>query len=307
MAVKSSKKIENNTPLYALVGAADAAVTNVLELLEQAGDRAEALRSETVPKAVQTRLAETQGRITEAVNDFVAQLEALPQTATSAYSQVQTDLENSYNDLVGRGVQVVQDLRNQPASRKLQAQADSITGRARKQADDVRQQADGVRRQARKTAADTTATARSVAFAGRKDVTRDVADAAARVRKDSSLVERVAEHDERSAAAREGAAELGASKPGPKKSTAQKKTAVKATAAESGTAKETAARATAAKTAGKSNVRKTASARKATAAESGAAKETAARSTAGKAGVRKAAPSTSTASDTTPGATGTTS
>lgn len=226
-ATDQLRKNLDATPLYALVGAADVAVSGVRDALTRVGERAGSVLTELSPKNVQTR-------ISGAVVDVRDQALSLPSLATQRYEAVTGDLENSYNELsdgyiefAERGEKVIGDLRRQPVAQKLSSRVDGAVDQSRSAV-----------KSARKTARDTQETAVSTAFAARKEAAKGVAGLAGRVGSQAGKVEAEATTAVHSNAAKEGAAKPAAKKPG-------RKPARKAIASKAGARKATASKSTA--------------------------------------------------------------
>ena len=110
MATKTITKTTSTSPLFAVVGATDLAV----ERAREARLRADKVRSELAPAAVQTRaqvvLGEAKAFPTKALNQGVATAD---------------QVAKGYEDLAERGEKLVTRIRNQKATQDLVAQAET--------------------------------------------------------------------------------------------------------------------------------------------------------------------------------------
>lgn len=246
MATKNTKKKTARkadlSPLYALVGVADYAMSQARETADQAQTR---ISTELRPSTVQARVTKAATDVRTQITDLLAQLGELPTTAQGQLNSFQADVESGYDEFVVRGEKVVEELRNQPAAKRLAAAADeaeanakSAVRKARKTADDAQARAqktaDEVQARALKTADEAQARTIAGVQAGRKQAAKTVAQFAGTVEDAASSVESEANTAARSAAAKEGAANSSARKATAKKAPA-KKAAVKKTPAKKAT------------------------------------------------------------------------
>ncbi|WP_174878649.1 hypothetical protein [Metallococcus carri] len=219
------KNLSDNKPFYAVVGAADTAVTTVRDRFDEAVSdftaRVETLRAELAPSAVQARLTET-------VQGVRAQVKAAPSVASNRIDEAAAEADSSYNEFVKRGRQVVKGARKQ---------AEGYQGQAVKQVKETRSTAT-------KRVQETQATALATFHASRKEAAKVVSGVAGQVQGDAAEIVR-------SEAAKEGAAKREARKAPAKKATAKKTTVKKAPARKPAATKATARKTTPRKTTAK--------------------------------------------------------
>lgn len=213
----SKKTID--APFYALVGAADYVVSNVRDTARATADSAVELREEFTPQQVQ-------GRVSTVIGEVREQVASLPSVATERYESVVGGFERTYgelakgwDDLVLRGEQVAQELRNQPTAKKFEAQVDEVTDRGR-----------AAVASARKGAVDAQSAAVSAVYSARKDAAKGARDLAGSVGEAAAEIESDAETAVRSNAAKEGYAKRPARRTVAKNASAKKAPAKKAPA-----------------------------------------------------------------------------
>ena len=210
--------------LYALVGVADYAVSQARDAVDNATERVAEFGGELRPSAVQARVSKAAGDVREQILDVLVQLEQLPADVQERVGNVSADLEDSYHDFADRGERVVEDLRNQPAAKRLSSAADEV-------AEETRSAVSRARRTAEEVSADVQNRAVGTAQAGRKQAAKGVAalagqveDAADAISDTAAEVQDDADTVKRSAAAKEGAAGRTAR---PNRSSVTKKAAAK--------------------------------------------------------------------------------
>jgi len=244
------------SPFYALIGAADAAVENVRNSVDLAAESALSLRDELTPSSVQERILNT-------VNDVRDQIFAIPALATERYELVAGSVERAYDDFAKsyldyaeRGAEVTRGATEQ--------------GRYAVSA-------------ARTNAAETGDSTLAGVFGVRKEAAKGVERLAGLVGRNADVVESEAETIVRSNAAKQGAKR-------PSRSSVAKKATTRKAAAKKSVAKQVPAKKTAAKktTAAKTTTTKTA-AKKAPAKKAPAKKAPAKKATATKAPAKKSA------------------
>ncbi|MFC0623513.1 hypothetical protein [Kribbella deserti] len=164
----------NVTPLYALAGAGDLAVEKLREVSADASVRIAALADQktvqTEISKVQTELVKAQAELTKRFESIVgtltaeaktvpAQLKELPAVVQANLTTVLGQAEEAYDELAGRGKDLVTRIRSQKATEDLEAQAKSTVSKAkatrttaRKATDSATRSAKGTVTSARKTA-----------------------------------------------------------------------------------------------------------------------------------------------------------
>jgi hypothetical protein len=228
------------SPFYALIGAADAAVETVRNSVDSATESALSLRAELTPESVQERILNT-------VNDVRDQIFAIPSLATERYELVAGNVERAYDDFAKSYLDYAQ--RGVEVTREATEQGRAVVSAARANASET---------------GDSTLAA---VFGVRKEAAKGVERLAGLVGRNADVVEAEAETVVRSNAAKQGAAKRPSRSSVAKKATSRKATAAKPVAKKA-PAKKAPAKKTAAK---KAPAKKTTTAKKATAAKTAAA------------------------------------
>ena len=110
----------NVTPLYALAGAGDLAVEKLRVLSEDLTTRVVALKDQPLPyQTVQTELNKRFEALSADAKTVPAQLRELPNTFQSRVNTVVEQAEATYDDLAGRGKDLVTRIRKQQATEDL--------------------------------------------------------------------------------------------------------------------------------------------------------------------------------------------
>lgn len=202
------------SPFYALIGAADAAVETVRNSVDTATESALSLRDELTPENVQERILNT-------VNDVRDQIFALPSLATERYELVAGNVERAYDDFAKSYLDFAQ--RGAEVTREATEQGRAVVTAARANASET---------------GDSTLAA---VFGVRKEAAKGVERLAGLVGRNATAVEAEAETVVRSNAAKQGAAKRPSRSSVAKKATATKTTAKKPVAKKA-PAKKTAAK-----------------------------------------------------------------
>ncbi len=223
MAFDLKKTLTDTTAIYALVGAADEAVSQVKGALDQAAHRTASLRSDLNSKSLQAK-------VTETVAGVRGQVEALPATATERFTQLTGEFDKTYERYATRGEKVVRDLRTRPEVERLSERTEQV-------ADQVAEQAQAAVETMRKVAEETQSAALGAVYSTRKQAAQETVKVAETVQSEATT-------SVRSNAAKEGAAKKTASgrttptrKAPAKKTTARKTTAKKASTGRASTKK----------------------------------------------------------------------
>jgi hypothetical protein len=148
------------TPFYAIAGAGDIAV----EKLRAVGEDVTARIAKLDQATLQTELTKAQSELTKRLEALVAdartapaKLRELPKTAQTGFTAVLGQAEETYDDLAGRGKDLVERIRHQKATEDLVASAKTTASKAK-----------ATRTTTRKTAQSATRTAKSAATSARK-------------------------------------------------------------------------------------------------------------------------------------------
>jgi heparin binding hemagglutinin HbhA len=122
------------TPFYAIAGAGDLAV----EKFRAVGEDVTARFAKLDQKALQTELTKAQTEFAKRFETLVAdartapaKLRELPKTAQAGFTTVLGQAEETYEDLAGRGKDLVERIRSQKATEDLVAQAKTTESKAK--------------------------------------------------------------------------------------------------------------------------------------------------------------------------------
>jgi hypothetical protein len=164
------------TPFYALAGAGDLAV----EKLRAVGDDVTARFAKLDQKTLQAELTNAQTELAKLLDAIVAdaktapaKLRELPVTAQAGLTTVLGQAEETYEDLAGRGKDLVERIRSQKATEDLVAQAETTVSKAKT-----------TRTTAKKTAGTATRNVKATATSARKTAktaSKAAGDAASKV------------------------------------------------------------------------------------------------------------------------------
>src|SRR4051794_19950661 len=154
-------------PFYAIAGAGDLAVEKFRAVSEDVTARIAKLDQ----KALQTELTKAQAELTKAQAELAKRFEAivadartapaklreLPKTAQAGFTTVLGQAEETYEDLAGRGKDLVERIRHQQATADLETQVKSTVTKAK-----------ATRTTVKKTAQTATRTVKATATSARK-------------------------------------------------------------------------------------------------------------------------------------------
>jgi len=164
------------TPFYAIAGAGDLAV----EKFRAVGEDVTARFAKLDQKTLQTELTKAQTEFANRFETLVAdaktapaKLRELPKTAQAGFTTVLGQAEETYEDLAGRGKDLVERIRSQKATEDLVAQAKTTESKAKATRTTVKKTA----RTATRNVKATTTSARKTA----KSATKAVEDAAGKI------------------------------------------------------------------------------------------------------------------------------
>jgi len=122
------------TPFYAIAGAGDLAVEKFRAVSEDVTARFAKLDQKTL----QTELTKAQSEVTKRFDAFVAdaktapaKLRELPAVAQAGFTTVLGQAEETYEDLAGRGKDLVERIRSQQATEDLVTQAKTTVSKAK--------------------------------------------------------------------------------------------------------------------------------------------------------------------------------
>jgi heparin binding hemagglutinin HbhA len=164
----------NVTPLYVLAGAGDLAVEKLRVLSDDLTTRVVALKDQPQRpyQVVQTELNKRFEAITTDAKTVPSQLRELPNTFQARVNTVVEQAEATYDDLAGRGKDLVTRIRKQRATEDLAAQATTTVRKAKATRTSARKSADAAQSSAKATATSARKTAKSAAKAAESAATK---------------------------------------------------------------------------------------------------------------------------------------
>ena len=152
------------TPFYALAGAGDLAVEKVRAVGEDVTARFAKLDQKALQTELTNELTKAQAELTKRFEAIVAdartapaKLRELPKTAQAGFTVVLGQAEETYEDLAGRGKDLVERIRHQKATEDLEAAAKTTVSKAK-----------ATRTTAKKTAQTATRNVKATATSARK-------------------------------------------------------------------------------------------------------------------------------------------
>ncbi|MEV5964664.1 hypothetical protein AB0L70_23025 [Kribbella sp. NPDC051952] len=156
------------TPFYAIAGAGDLAVEKFRAVSEDVTARFAKLDQKTL----QTELTKAQSELTKRFDAIVAdamtapaKLRELPKTAQAGFTVVLGQAEETYEDLAGRGKDLVERIRHQKATEDLVAQAKTTVSKAKATRTTAKKTADTATRNVKATATSARKTAKTASKA----------------------------------------------------------------------------------------------------------------------------------------------
>ncbi|MFI7064962.1 hypothetical protein ACIBL3_28490 [Kribbella sp. NPDC050124] len=169
------------TPLYAIAGAGDLAVEKFRAVSDDVTARFAKLElAKLDQKALQTELTKAQSELAKRFEAIVAdaktapaKLRKLPKTAQAGFTTVLGQAEETYEDLAGRGKDLVDRIRSQQATEDLATQAKTTVSKAKATRTTAKKTADSATRNVKATATSARKTA--------KTASKAAADAASKV------------------------------------------------------------------------------------------------------------------------------
>jgi heparin binding hemagglutinin HbhA len=152
------------TPFYAIAGAGDLAVEKVRAVGEDVTARFAKLDQKNLQTELTKELTKAQAELTKRFEAIVAdartapaKLRELPKTAQAGFTTVLGQAEETYEDLAGRGKDLVERIRHQQATEDLEAAAKTTVSKAK-----------ATRTTVKKTATTATRTVKATATSARK-------------------------------------------------------------------------------------------------------------------------------------------
>ena len=152
------------TPFYAIAGAGDLAVEKVRAVGEDVTARFAKIDQKNLQTELSKELTKAQAELTKRFEAIVAdartapaKLRELPKTAQAGFTTVLGQAEETYEDLAGRGKDLVERIRSQKATEDLEAAAKTTVSKAK-----------ATRTTAKKTAQTATRNVKATATSARK-------------------------------------------------------------------------------------------------------------------------------------------
>lgn len=152
------------TPFYAIAGAGDLAVEKFRAVSEDVTARFAKLDQKTL----QVELTKAQSELTKRFDAIVAdartapaKLRELPKTAQAGFTTVLGQAEETYEDLAGRGKDLVERIRQQKATEDLVTQAKTTVSKAKATRTTAKKTADTATRNVKATATSARKTAKT--------------------------------------------------------------------------------------------------------------------------------------------------
>jgi heparin binding hemagglutinin HbhA len=156
------------TPLYVIAGAGDLAV----EKFRAVGEDVTARIAKLDQKALQTELTKAQSELSKRLDALVAdaktapaKLRELPAVAQAGFTTVLGQAEETYEDLAGRGKDLVERIRSQKATEDLVTQAKTTVSKAKATRTTAKKTADTASRNVKATATSARKTAKTASKA----------------------------------------------------------------------------------------------------------------------------------------------
>ncbi|MFF0338167.1 hypothetical protein [Kribbella sp. NPDC004875] len=166
------------TPFYAIAGAGDLAVEKVRAVGEDVTARFAKLDQKTLQAELtkaQTEFAKAQAELTKRFEAIVAdartapaKLRELPKTAQAGFTTVLGQAEETYEDLAGRGKDLVERIRHQQATEDLVSSAKTTASKAKATRTTTKKTAEKTAQTARRNVKATATSARKTAKAAAK-------------------------------------------------------------------------------------------------------------------------------------------
>jgi heparin binding hemagglutinin HbhA len=149
------------TPLYAIAGAGDLAVEKFREVSDDVTSRFATLDQQTL----QAELTKRFEALAADAKTVPAKLRELPSFAQASLTNVLGQAEETYEDLAGRGKDLVTRIRSQKATEDLVAQAKTTVSKARATRTTARKTTETASRNVKATATSARKTAKSASKA----------------------------------------------------------------------------------------------------------------------------------------------
>lgn len=156
------------TPFYAIAGAGDLAVEKVRAVGEDVTARFAKIDQKNLQTELSKELTRAQAELTKRFEAIVAdartapaKLRELPKTAQAGFTTVLGQAEETYEDLAGRGKDLVERIRHQQATEDLEAAAKTTVSKAKATRTTVKKTATTATRNVKATATSARKTAKA--------------------------------------------------------------------------------------------------------------------------------------------------
>lgn len=156
------------TPFYAIAGAGDLAVEKVRAVGEDVTARFAKIDQKNLQTELSKELTKAQAELTKRFEAIVAdartapaKLRELPKTAQAGFTTVLGQAEETYEDLAGRGKDLVERIRHQQATEDLEAAAKTTVSKAKATRTTVKKTATTATRNVKATATSARKTAKA--------------------------------------------------------------------------------------------------------------------------------------------------
>jgi hypothetical protein len=160
------------TPFYAIAGAGDLAVEKVRAVGEDVTARFAKLDQKNLQTELTKELTKAQAELTKRFEAIVAdartapaKLRELPKTAQAGFTVVLGQAEETYEDLAGRGKDLVERIRSQKATEDLVSSAKTTVSKAKATRTTTKKTAQSASRTVKATATSARKTAKAAAKA----------------------------------------------------------------------------------------------------------------------------------------------
>jgi len=160
------------TPFYAIAGAGDLAVEKVRAVGEDVTARFAKIDQKNLQTELTKELTKAQAELTKRFEAIVAdartapaKLRELPKTAQAGFTTVLGQAEETYEDLAGRGKDLVERIRHQQATEDLETQAKSTVSKVKATRTTVKKTAETATRTVKATATSARKTAKTASKA----------------------------------------------------------------------------------------------------------------------------------------------
>jgi hypothetical protein len=158
-------RTKNTSPLYAIAGVGDLAVEKLRELGDDLNSRLATIDQKNLQAELAKRQAEVGKRLDAFAAEVPAKLRELPAVAQASLITVLGQAEETYEELSGRGKELVTRIRKQQATEDLVVQAKNTVSKAKATRTSTRKTADAASRNVKATTTSARKTAKNASKA----------------------------------------------------------------------------------------------------------------------------------------------